>query len=84
MHVERPTANNPTPEEVQELEALKARIERAIADGILTHDEFDSLKATIFNHGTPSADQLYRELTLYRTLVTEKINQGELEYQEFG
>ena len=33
MKVERPNAKEPTPEEVRELEKLKAAIERAVADG---------------------------------------------------
>lgn len=78
MKIERPNAKDPTPEEVRELEKLKAMLERAIADGVITHQEFQALVAEVFAHGKPSADLLYRALELYRKMVTEKVQRGEL------
>ena len=78
MKVERPNAKDPTPEEVRELEKLKAMVERFIADGVITPQEFQTLRTEVFAHGTPSADQLYRELELYRKMVSEKLQSGEL------
>jgi uncharacterized membrane protein YebE (DUF533 family) len=78
MKIERPNAKDSTPEEVQELEKLKAMVERAMADGVITPQEFQALQAEVFAHGNPSADQLYRELELYRKMVTEKTQSGEL------
>jgi hypothetical protein len=78
MKFERPNAKDPTPEEVRELEKLKAMIERFIADDVITPQEFQALRTEVFAHGKPSADQLYRELELYRKMVTEKLQSGEL------
>jgi hypothetical protein len=78
MEVERPNAKDPTPEEVQQLEKLKAAIERATADGVITHQEFQALLAEAFAHGKPSTDQLYRAIELFQTIVTEKVQRGEL------
>jgi polyhydroxyalkanoate synthesis regulator phasin len=78
MKVERHNAKDPTPEEVRELEKLKAMLDRAMADGVITHEEFRSLVDEVFAHGKPSADLLSRALELYRTMVTEKVQRGEL------
>ncbi len=80
MQVTRPNAQEPTPAEAKELEAFKSVIERAIADGKLTYDEIQTIQAAELGRKKVSADQLYRELELYRTLVLEKIEKGELEY----
>jgi uncharacterized tellurite resistance protein B-like protein len=78
MKVERLNAKDPTPEEVRELEKLKAMLDRAMADGVITHEEFRAMVDEVFAHGKPSADLLSRALELYRTMVTEKVQRGEL------
>jgi uncharacterized membrane protein YebE (DUF533 family) len=84
MKIEKPNAKDPTPEEVRELEKLKAMVELFIADGVITPLEFQALRTEVFAHGTPSAEQLYRELELYRKMVTEKIQSGELREEAPG
>jgi uncharacterized membrane protein YebE (DUF533 family) len=75
MKIERPNARELTPEETQELEKLRARIERATADGKVTNEEYQVIKEAI------AADKKVtgQELELVRTLIAEKLRQGELE-----
>ena len=75
MEISTPKGKEPTPEELKELEKLKAIIESAIADGKLTEMEFDRIKAAI------RADQKvsFEEIQLVRKLIYKKIETGELE-----
>lgn len=75
MEISRPNAQELTPQELQDLEKLKAVIERAVADGRISPDEIKSIKATMWSDHkiTP------QELDLMRTLVTQKIESDELE-----
>lgn len=78
MRIEHPNARAITPEESQELEILRVKIEKASEDGVITRTEFESIKASMFTHGSNSAEQIYRQVTLYRHLVSDRINKGEL------
>ncbi|MEY3870894.1 MAG: hypothetical protein ACRCT1_19730 [Microcoleaceae cyanobacterium] len=83
MEISRPNAKELTPEEKQELAKLKAMIERAVADAVLTAQEIEDLRSVTRRHTeTMSQDLLYEELELYRTLVTEKVRKGELAYTD--
>jgi hypothetical protein len=83
MEISRPNAKELTPEEKQELAKLKAMIERAVADAILTAQEIEDLRSVTQRHTeTMSQELLYEELELYRTLVTEKVRKGELAYTD--
>lgn len=75
MDISTPQGQEPTPEELKELEKLKAIIEAAIADGKLTEPEFARIKAAI------RADKkvTMEELQLVRTLIYDKIASGELQ-----
>jgi hypothetical protein len=75
MKISRPKDKEPTPEELQELEKLKAIIKRATEDGKLTGVEFERIKDAI------AADKKvsFEELQLVRKLIDEKIASGELE-----
>ena len=75
MKVSRPQDQELTPEELQELEKLKALIERVTEDGKLTRLEFERIKDAI------RADKkvTVEELQLVRKLIDEKITSGELE-----
>ena len=75
MKISRPQDQEPTPEELQELEKLKAIIERVTEDGKLTGLEFERIKDAI------RADKkvTVEELQLVRKLIEEKITSGELE-----
>ncbi len=75
MEISTPKGQEPTPEELKELEKLKEIIENAIADGKLTEPEFARIKAAI------RADKkvTVEELQLVRTLIDDKIASGELQ-----
>ena len=75
MEISSPQDRQPTPEELQELEKLKAIIERVTEDGKLTKLEFERIKDAI------RADKkvTVEELQLVRKLIDEKIASGELE-----
>lgn len=76
MKIEHPNAKDPTPEELKELEKLKAIIEQAVADGRLTRYEMDRINATIHADGKVTPE----ELTLVQELVHQKIQAGELSF----
>jgi len=84
MEIDRPNAQEPTAEELEKLERLKIIIERAIADGKITSDEYQRIKSEIYAHGKTSAEQFCRQIELYRSLVQEKLEKGELEYETPG
>jgi len=74
MEISRPQAPAPTPEELADLDKLKAVIDRAVADGKVTQGELAQIRQVVTHDGkiTP------QEVELYRTLIIEKINKGEL------
>ena len=74
MEISIPKGQEPTPEELKELEKLKVIIEKAIEDGKLTEPEFDRIKAAISADNKVSVE----ELELVRTLIYDKIESGEL------
>ncbi|NCR27318.1 MAG: hypothetical protein GPJ20_15750 [Microcystis aeruginosa BS13-10] len=77
MKIERPNSLEITPEESQELEYLRVTIERAIKDGVITRVEFESIKMLMFSNKKNNPDQILRQVTLYRNLVVEKLNNSE-------
>jgi uncharacterized membrane protein YebE (DUF533 family) len=84
MKIERPDYQEPTPDELRELEKLRAMIERAIADGVVTQDEMGIIKQQIISKKNHSAEQVYREIALCRTLINEKVVQGKLTIDILG
>ncbi len=76
MKFSRTSTNAPSPTELQDLEKLQAIIESAIADGKISKQEMESIRAAM------NADKKvsFEELELCRTLIWEKIQAGELEY----
>jgi hypothetical protein len=79
MNISRLNAQDPTPEEIQALERLKTRITYAVADGKISKQNIEDTSGQIFRDRA-FARQIYRELELYRTLVTQQIIAGNLEY----
>lgn len=63
-------------DDAKHLEKLKSTIERAIADGKLTAQEMQTIKAIIWSNGKVSAE----ELDLVRELIHEKVANGEVVY----
>jgi uncharacterized membrane protein YebE (DUF533 family) len=74
MEIERPNANPLTPEDLHDLEKLKAVVERAIADGKLTKAEMDAIRVQIHSNGKVMVE----ELELCRELMAEKVRSGAL------
>jgi hypothetical protein len=81
MKIEHPKSLEITPEESQELEYLRVTIERAIKDGVITRVEFESIKMLMFSNKKNNPDQILRQVTLYRNLVVEKLNNSELTFE---
>ncbi|HEY9909197.1 MAG TPA: hypothetical protein V6D18_16510 [Thermosynechococcaceae cyanobacterium] len=67
----------PSSEELQDLEKLRAVIERAIADGKLTQQEMAAIQSQAWADGKITAE----ELELYSGLILDKIRSGELEWE---
>lgn len=63
-------------EDAKHLEKLRSVIEQAIADGKVTAQEMQAIKAIIWSNGKVSAE----ELDLVRELIHEKVANGELVY----
>ncbi len=76
MKMERPNAIPPSPEDLNNLDKLKAIIERAIADGKLTRQEMESIQFEMRADGKVTV----HELELCRKLIWQKIRTGELEH----
>ena len=58
MEIERSGAKELTPEEIQHLEKLKAVVETALADGVLTEDELAHIKSIIWADGKVTYEEL--------------------------
>jgi hypothetical protein len=58
-----------SPEEIEQLEKLPRTIEAAISDGKLSHDKLENIKNTAFTN----KKLFLAELQLYRTMVLDKI-----------
>ncbi len=80
MEVSRPNARELTPEEQQELDKFKRMIEHAVADGKISKQDIQDLQRKELSGGNKNSELLSHELELYRTLITEKLQTGELEY----
>jgi uncharacterized membrane protein YebE (DUF533 family) len=74
MKSERPNQKKLTPEEKQELEKLRAILESATADGVITGYERDRIAYAMGKDGKVTVE----ELALARTLIHEKVANGEL------
>jgi uncharacterized membrane protein YebE (DUF533 family) len=67
----------PTPEELQDLEKLRAIIEQAVADGVVTRAEMVAIREQAWADGKVTPE----ELELYSTLILAKIRSGELTWE---
>ncbi|MCA2504370.1 MAG: hypothetical protein IM550_13395 [Microcystis sp. M54BS1] len=74
MEISRPNQVELTAEEQQELEKLRAIIEQASVDGVITQGERERIALTMRSDGKVTLE----ELQLVRTLITEKVSKGEL------
>lgn len=76
MKIERPNAQPPTLEELQDLEKLRVLAEQAAADGCLTRAEIEQIEALMRRDRKVTFD----ELELVQKLIYDKIQSGELVY----
>jgi uncharacterized membrane protein YebE (DUF533 family) len=74
MEISRPNQAELTTEEQQELEKLRAIIEQASVDGVITQGERERIALAMRSDGKVTLE----ELELVRTLITEKVTKGEL------
>jgi uncharacterized membrane protein YebE (DUF533 family) len=74
MEISHPAQSELTLEEQQELDKLRAIIEQASADGIITRGERDRIATAMRVDGKVTAE----EMGLVRTLIHEKVEKGEL------
>lgn len=74
MNVNHPGAKELTPEEVQHLEKLKAVVETALADGVLSADEMDQIKSIIWADGKVT----YEELRTVHETIQSLVGDDEL------
>lgn len=74
MDIERPNAQPLTREELNDLETLRGIVERAIADGVLTFEEEQLIKRTLWKDKKVSP----QELEIVQSLVWDKLQAGEL------
>ncbi|NJL57686.1 hypothetical protein HC928_23075 [bacterium] len=77
MKVHRPHAQEPTPEDIQHLDKLKATVELAMRDGKLSKEEIDGIQTVLFEDGKVTAEEL---ATIKRT-IRSVIGEGNLEYE---
>ncbi len=73
---ERWNESAPSIEDAKHLERLRSVIEQAIADGKVTAQEMQTIKAIIWANGKVSVE----ELELVRELIHEKVANGEIVY----
>jgi hypothetical protein len=76
MKMGHPNAKPLSEEELQDLEKLSSMEEHAIADGYVTADEMNAIKARI----GADVQVLLEEIELCRRLIWDKIQKGEIEY----
>jgi tellurite resistance protein len=74
MEISYPNREELTEEEQLELDNLRAIVEQAVADGIITKGERDRMYQAIWADGKVTC----QELGLLRTMIRDKIYTGEL------
>lgn len=77
MEISSPNTPEPTPEQLKELEKLKAIIEHATTDGKISESEAETIKAAIRSDKKVT----FEELSLVRELIYNKIDRGELQWE---
>jgi hypothetical protein len=70
---------DPSSQEIEEIERLKTIIERAVFDGKISGEDIQTIQKEIITKKPTSSAQIYRKITIYRIVVTEKLKSGELE-----
>jgi uncharacterized tellurite resistance protein B-like protein len=76
MKIERPDQRDLTPEEQAHLAKLKQLVEKALADGKVSQDEMQKIRAYIHADHKVTVD----ELRTISTTIREMLGEGALEY----
>lgn len=74
MKIERPNAPPLTRSDLAHLDTLRAMVERAIADGVVTQAERSQIDAVIWADGQATP----QELDLVQELIWTKVQAGDL------
>jgi uncharacterized membrane protein YebE (DUF533 family) len=76
VKVERPNQRDLTPEEQAHLATLKQMVEAAMADGKISRDEIQDIRAYIHSDHKVTVD----ELRTINTTIREQLGEAALEY----
>jgi uncharacterized membrane protein YebE (DUF533 family) len=74
MQIERPNAEPLTKADLAHLDTLRAIVEQAIADGLVTSDERDHIDRVIWADGKATPE----ELNLVQDLIWAKVQAGDI------
>jgi uncharacterized membrane protein YebE (DUF533 family) len=74
MKIERPNAAPLTKADLAHLDTLRAIVEDAVADGLVTNDERDYIDRVIWSDGEATP----QELNLVQDLIWSKVQSGDL------
>jgi hypothetical protein len=77
MLIERPTHEELTDADLQNLIKLKSVIDSAIADGTVSKEDMEAINCAIHSDGKVSIE----EIALIRQLVRDKLDSGLLTYE---
>ncbi|MBF2075122.1 MAG: hypothetical protein IGS50_15375 [Synechococcales cyanobacterium C42_A2020_086] len=78
MDIQHPNSAPASAGELKNLAKLKAAVEKAVADGVLTQDEEQRIKAIAWEDGKITPEELH----IVQTLIWDKLQQGELELSD--
>ncbi len=76
MKVSRPHDRELTPEEIKDLEKLKELVRNALADGKLSEEEIETIRAAALLDGKITLEELHA----VKDTIREVLGQAELEY----
>jgi uncharacterized membrane protein YebE (DUF533 family) len=77
MNFKRVATSQPTAQELQDLDALKALINKALADGKITRQEIHEIHAFILADGKVSDE----EAILMSSMIMEKVKTGQIQME---
>jgi uncharacterized membrane protein YebE (DUF533 family) len=84
MKIERPQATSLSVVAQKRLDQLEEEIKAAIADGKLSQLEMSSILGRIVRSGVGNEDLSLEELSLYRQMILDKVESGELEIDYYS
>ncbi|GAB4525948.1 MAG: hypothetical protein Tsb0014_05740 [Pleurocapsa sp.] len=70
-----------TPEGKQQFQQLKAKVERAVSDGVIDRNEIRAINETIFSVKR-NKELTFQELELVERMVWSQVRQGKLTFDD--